>query len=198
MNNELTQQLAGITLAPWIQKASALRGVPRKVGGNQFRHAFSTLGILIDYQKIDPVLLKAAIIHDLFEDSKKIEVEFLKSEIISVDHDGEAVYKLAMEVTQDKRIFKNKSLFLKKIMEEGSTQAKILKCADRISNLTDLNHDIFNRHDMLRMLDDTRNYILPMAKEVDENMYKELRDLIRHRETILKLKVQLRHLLERK
>lgn len=198
MNDELTQRLAGITLAPWLQKASALRGVPRKIGGNQFRHAFSTLGILIDYQKIDAVLLKAAVIHDLFEDSRKINIEFLKSEIISIDSDGEAVYELAMEVTQDKSIHDNKSLFLKKILDEGTVKAKILKCADRISNLTELNHDAFNRHDMLRTLADTRNYILPMAKQVDENMFRELRDLIRHRETILSLKVQIKHLLERK
>lgn len=198
MNDDLTQKLAGITLAPWIQKASALRGVPRKTGGNQFRHAFSTLGILIDYQKIDAVLLKAAIIHDLFEDSKKINIEFLKNEFTTIDDDGEAVYALAQEVTQDKKVYRDKGLFLKKILEEGSVNAKILKCADRISNLTDLNHDIFNRHDMLKTLEDTRKYILPMARQVDDNMYTELNDLIRHREAILKFKVQILHLLERK
>ena len=32
-----------------------------------FRHQISTMGILLDYKIIDPVLLKAAVIHDLFE-----------------------------------------------------------------------------------------------------------------------------------
>ena len=32
-----------------------------------FRHQISTMGILLDYKIIDPVLLKAAMIHDLFE-----------------------------------------------------------------------------------------------------------------------------------
>jgi len=32
-----------------------------------FRHQMSTLAILLDYKFADPVLLKAAVIHDLFE-----------------------------------------------------------------------------------------------------------------------------------
>ena len=42
--------MKSIILAPYILKATALIGVKRKVGGNQFRHAFATLGILIDYK----------------------------------------------------------------------------------------------------------------------------------------------------
>ena len=59
--------LGGITMAPYIVKAMALIGVKRKGGSNMFRHQMSTLAILLDYKFIDPVLLKAACIHDLFE-----------------------------------------------------------------------------------------------------------------------------------
>ncbi len=44
------ETLKNIVLAPYIIKATALIGVQRKVGGNQFRHCFSTLGILLDYK----------------------------------------------------------------------------------------------------------------------------------------------------
>ncbi len=44
------EKLKKIVLAPYIIKATALIGVQRKVGGNQFRHCFSTLGILLDYK----------------------------------------------------------------------------------------------------------------------------------------------------
>ena len=61
--------LAHITLAPYIVKAMALIGVKRRGGSNMFRHQISTMGILLDYKILDPVLLKAAVIHDLFEDA---------------------------------------------------------------------------------------------------------------------------------
>ena len=47
----------------------ALIGVKRRSGSNMFRHQISTMGILLDYKITDPVLLKAAVIHDLFEDA---------------------------------------------------------------------------------------------------------------------------------
>ena len=61
--------LQEIALAPYIIKATALIGVCRKVGGNQFRHCFATLGILMDYKYFtNSVLLKASLLHDLLED----------------------------------------------------------------------------------------------------------------------------------
>ena len=60
---------SSIRLAPYIVKATALIGVKRRAGSNMFRHQISTMGILLDYKIIDPVLLKAAVIHDLFEDA---------------------------------------------------------------------------------------------------------------------------------
>src|SRR5438034_11842883 len=94
----LEQQLANITLAPYIVKAMALIGVRRKSGSNMFRHQISTMGILLDYKFIDPVLLKASVIHDLFEDAQGMP-GVSKEDIINIDSDGSAVYDLVMEVT---------------------------------------------------------------------------------------------------
>ena len=62
----LESTLGRIVMAPYIVKAMALIGVKRRVGSNMFRHQISTMGILLDYKITDPVLLKAALIHDLF------------------------------------------------------------------------------------------------------------------------------------
>ena len=64
----LERSLAGTTLAPYIVKAMAMIDRPRKTGSNMFRHQMSTMAILLDYKIVDPVLFKASVIHDLFEE----------------------------------------------------------------------------------------------------------------------------------
>src|SRR6478609_8241429 len=94
----LEQALTDMTLAPYIVKAMALIGVRRKGGSNMFRHQISTMGILLDYKIVDPVLLKAAVIHDLFEDASDMP-GVTEREITGLDTDGPEVYALVMEVT---------------------------------------------------------------------------------------------------
>jgi hypothetical protein len=176
MENFEEQALEKLVLAPYVQKSTALRGKYRYVGGNQFRHAFSTFAILLDYHYIDPVLLKASIIHDLFEDVKCVSPE----EITSLDSDGQAVYELVMEVTKRKK--EDKQDYLKRVLTQGSLNAKILKCADRISNLTDLHTDTFDKDFVKKYIEETKRWVIPMAEEVNANMLFELKDLIRRRE----------------
>jgi (p)ppGpp synthase/HD superfamily hydrolase len=180
--DDLENSLGRITLAPYIVKAMALIGVKRRAGSNMFRHQISTLAILLDYKIVDPVLLKAAVIHDLFEDAPNMP-GVTRNEITRIDSDGPAVYDLVMEVTirivNDVR--EPKPEYLRRIMQEGSTRAKILKLADRISNLTALgfvNDVAFVR----RYLAETRACILPYAQQVSEDMFRELSDLVASRE----------------
>lgn len=176
MQNDEMEKLKKIKLAPWIQKATRLRQKPRHVGGNQFRHQGKTLFILIDYLIIDSILLKAALIHDLFEEFDYAEF----NDLIYLDKDGYNVVQLVLEVTRkkDKKGQKEpKQIFLSRIRKKGSRRAKLLKCADRISNLTDLNSD-FDEHFIKRYLEESRDIILPMAKKVNKNMYIELKDII--------------------
>jgi GTP pyrophosphokinase len=180
MENFEKEILAEMVIAPYLQKATALRGVKRYVGGNQFRHAFATLAILIDYHYTDAVLLKASVIHDLIEDVKCTSYD----EIRGIDRDGEKVLALVLEVTRKKP--ESKEEFLQRILLQGSEQAKILKCADRISNLTDLHPDIFDKEYIKNMIAGTKKYVLPMAEQVNKDMLFELQDLIRRREQNLK------------
>ncbi len=173
--------LGTIRMAPYIVKAMALIGVRRRAGSNMFRHQISTMGILLDYKIIDPVMLKAALIHDLFEDAAGMP-GVSEGEITRIDSDGPAVYDLVMEVTvRDVGGVKEpKSEYLLRIMEHGSARAKVLKLADRISNLTALGfvHDFdFVR----RYVQETRAYILPHAEDVNADMFRELSDLVESR-----------------
>ena len=183
----LERTLGGITMAPYIVKAMALIGVKRRAGSNMFRHQISTMGILIDYKIVDPVLLKAAVIHDLFEDAPTMP-GVTESEICAIDSDGRAVYDLVMEVTirSVQGVREPKAEYLSRIMQEGSSRAKVLKLADRISNITALGfvHDVaFVR----RYLQETRVYILPYTAAINPNMSLELSDLVDSREYWLRV-----------
>jgi len=181
MENSEKYELEKMVLAPYVQKSTALRGKYRYVGGNQFRHALSTFAILLDYHYVDPVLLKASFIHDVFEDSTCVSA----SEIINLDADGPEVYMLVMEVTRT--IKETKDQYLERVLTTGSQKAKILKCADRISNLTDLHSDIFDKQFVHRYIEETKKWVYPMAKEVNDNMLIELKDIIRRREANMKI-----------
>ncbi|MBN1199831.1 MAG: hypothetical protein JXA23_10800 [Bacteroidales bacterium] len=181
MENYEEKALEQLVMAPYVQKSTALRGKFRYVGGNQFRHAFGTFAILLDYHYIDPVLLKASMIHDIFEDVKCVSRE----EIVNLDEDGPKVYDLVMEVTRQED--ESKPDYLERIRAKGSTNAKILKCADRISNLTDLHSDIFDKEFIKKYIDETKKFVLPMAEEVNHHMLFELKDLIKKREKGMKI-----------
>jgi len=170
--------LEAITLAPYIQKATALIGLSRRNGGNQFRHSMSTMAILIDYGYIDPVLLKSAVIHDLFEDFPQADPAAVRR----LDPDGDEVVRLVYEVT---RRDEPKRDFMARIRDHGSYLAKVLKVADRISNLTDLQPGVFPPRKIEAYLDETEEFVVPMAHEVDRNMAVEVEDLIRRRREIL-------------
>lgn len=175
------ENLRSITLTPYLIKATALIGKARHVGGNQFRHAFATLGILMDYKYFsNSVLLKASLVHDLFEDIPSTD----RTSLLHLDSEGFEVTKLVLEVT--KHPDETKASYLKRILRKGSVNAKILKVADRISNLTDVNRSIYTKAKMTEYLDETELYVLPMAEQVNENMVKELRDLINSRREMIK------------
>jgi GTP pyrophosphokinase len=178
MNAAFQQALAGITLAPYIVKASALIGIRRRGGSNMFRHQMSTLAILLDYKFIDPVLLKAAVIHDLFEDASTMP-GVTEQDITNLDADGPEVFKLVMEVTirTESGVTEPKPVYLRRVMLEGSSNARVLKLADRISNLTALGF-VNEQEFVRRYIGQTREFILPFAENINADMFKELSDLV--------------------
>ena len=179
--NEL-DSLKNLVLAPYILKATALISVQRQVGGNQFRHCFSTLGILLDYKLFnDSVLLKASLLHDLLEDLPETQVD----EIRWIDNEGNEVVNLVLEVTKQKE--ESKTQYLQRVLDWGSKKALLLKCADRISNLTDLHRDTQTPERISDYLDQTEKYVIPMARLVNPDMVIELTDMVERRRRILKI-----------
>ncbi|MGE5815524.1 MAG: HD domain-containing protein [Acidobacteriota bacterium] len=176
--HDFESTLGAMTLAPYIVKAMALVGVKRRGGSNMFRHQISTLGILLDYKIIDPVILKAAVIHDLFEDAAGMP-GVSEAEITRIDADGPDVYALVMEVTirTVNGIAEPKEEYLLRVMRHGSPRARLLKLADRISNLTALGF-VHDAAFVQRYLQETRDYILPYAEAINVNMFRELSDLV--------------------
>ena len=172
-------RLKGTHLAPYIQLATALIGKTREGGGNMFRHQLDTMATLIDYGYIDPVLLKAAVVHDLIEDVPDFNHNLL---IMEVDYESPAVYDLVMEVTRGPG--ETKSEFLTRLLERGSRYAKVLKVADRISNMIDLGF-VINTAFISRYTDETVNYVFPIAEQVDKAMLSELQSLVDSRRKYL-------------
>jgi (p)ppGpp synthase/HD superfamily hydrolase len=177
------QELRDITLAPYIAKARSLIRVPGKGGANLFRHQLFTLTVLIDYGITDPILLKAAVIHDLFENAAASHSSNLEEEVRQIDVDGPAVCSLVLEVTirSEDNSSESKSQYLSRIMVSGSHRAKILKLADRISNVTFLGF-VHKKCFVERYLAETRSEILPYAESINKDMFRELSDLVNDRE----------------
>ena len=178
MEQKAMLTLRDIYLAPYMQLATALIGKERRAGGNMFRHQLDTMTILIDYGYIDSVLLKASCIHDVVEDIPDFDI----NNIINVDEEGEDVYRLVLEVTRRKE--EDKPAFLRRIINEGSQKAKLLKTADRISNMISLGY-VTDSKFIERYCDETEFFIFPIALEVDYNMYQELISLVMSRRKYL-------------
>ena len=172
------QEMKGMHLAPYIQVATNLIGKSREAGGNMFRHQIDTMAILIDYGYIDSVLLKASVVHDLLEDIP----DFNHNILLSIDFESHEVYKLVQEVTR--RHGETKPDFLTRIRETGSKTAKILKVADRISNMISLGF-VNNLEFVERYINETERYLIPIAQEVSQYMLRELSDLVKSRRKYL-------------
>jgi len=170
MEQSNLEELAAVTLTPYIQRATALIGVPRKIGGNQFRHMMATLDLLEDIPETDQQI------------------------ILNADVEGSEVLTIVRELTR--RPDESKTDYLIRIRDEASFKSKIIKLADRISNLTDINTDIFDYEFISRYIDETEKYLLPMAKEINENMYNELYDLIVRKKKLITNLWQMQNILK--
>jgi len=181
-NDSNLDELRDITLTPYIQIALPLITVPRRIGGNMFRHQMATMAILIDYKFIDSVMLKAAVIHDLLEDIPDTPFE----KIINADNEGSEVLKIVLELTKHP-INESKPEYLTRLHKNGSFRAKVIKLADRISNITDITTDIFDKDWIDKYIKQTEEYILPMAADINEDMHRELSDSLAKKKKLVSI-----------
>lgn len=118
------------------------KGQLRKGEGSTpyINHPIQVANLLANYAgETDPVLISAAILHDVVEDTvnSSLERDELVGEISEIF--GEEILLLTLEVTDDKTLDK---LERKRLQVENashkSDRAKKLKIADKIMNLRDL------------------------------------------------------------
>ena len=150
-----------------------------------FRHQLETFTILLEYGYHDRILLKASILHDFIEDGNDLR-NVLRQQIRELDKDGEEVLKLVEEMTirEKNGIEEPKSEYLTRIMTSGSNLAKVLKLADRISNVASL--AVINNIDFIkRYLKETMEFILPYAEQINKEMGIELKELIELKEKLV-------------
>ena len=87
----------------------------------------------------DPVLLSAAILHDVIEDTVKSVKERDELIILISKLFGEEILSLTLEVTDDKTLEKKERKRLQiENASHKSEKAKMLKIADKIMNLRDI------------------------------------------------------------
>jgi (p)ppGpp synthase/HD superfamily hydrolase len=103
-------------------------------------HPIQVTNLLVNEAgETDPILLSAAILHDVVEDTVDSveERDILIEEIRSVF--GEDILALTLEVTDDKTLLKEERKRLQvEHAAEKSVRAKKLKSADKIMNIRDL------------------------------------------------------------
>jgi GTP pyrophosphokinase len=178
MDEDDMLRLKSMHLAPYMQLATVLIGNLRRSGGNMFRHQIDTMAILLDYGYIDSVLLKASIIHDLIEDVPGFDPD----RILEIDDESADVFKLVLEVTR--RPIENKAEFLARIRDFGSDKARVLKSADRISNMISLGY-VTDIEFVRRYTDETESQVFPIAALADKRMLDELEELVATRREYL-------------
>ncbi|MDR1286883.1 MAG: hypothetical protein LBK08_04665 [Treponema sp.] len=178
MTTEEMLRLKGTHLAPYIQLATSLIGKTREGGGNMFRHQLDTMATLIDYGYIDSILLKASIVHDVIEDIP----DFNHNLLLAIDYESHAVYDLVLEVTRLPG--ETKPEFLTRICKTGSRNSRVLKVADRISNMISLGF-VVNTGFIDRYVIETEQYVFPIAEKADKAMLAELKSLVASRRRYL-------------
>ena len=83
-----------------------------------------------------------------------------------------------------RRPIETKAEFLTRIREFGSDKSRVLKSADRISNMISLGY-VTDVEFVKRYTDETENLIFPIAALADQRMLKELVELVTTRREYL-------------
>jgi (p)ppGpp synthase/HD superfamily hydrolase len=135
--NDLALILKSLDFAAFRHKGQLRKGE----GSTPYiNHPIQVANLLANYAgEADPVLISAAILHDVVEDTVNSTSE--RDELIDQISEifGEEILSLTLEVTDDKTLdkFERKKLQIESAPHK-SDRAKKLKIADKIMNLRDL------------------------------------------------------------
>lgn len=149
-----------------VKRISILHDGQKRIGTDfpYVIHPIAVCEILYNHGVTDTNVLFAALLHDTLEDTT-----ITKDEIIELTNEN--VYHLVLILTKEKRY--NPDAYFSEIAKNKN--AKLIKVADRISNLMDsvTTNQAFRK----RYVDETEKYFLDLAKGtvLEELLFKELK-----------------------
>jgi guanosine-3',5'-bis(diphosphate) 3'-pyrophosphohydrolase len=119
-------------------------GQTRKGNTNSpyINHPIKVVSLLLRFREEDSELLSAAALHDIIEDTAKGEQEIIELEAIIKKEFGSKVLSIVQEVSDDKQLpfYERKEKQIKDTTYL-SNDAKKIKIADKICNITDIKKD---------------------------------------------------------
>lgn len=133
------------------------------------RHPLSVALILAEEMgKVETFLLCAALLHDVIEDSN---IPIQEIQHACGTQVMQAVALLTKPLPEESKEQRDAAYYER--LAEGPTLAQLVKCADRLDNLRSM-QALGDEARLLRYIEETRRYILPIAAQADPYLYESL------------------------
>ena len=148
----------------------------RDEGIRYFEHCREVALILIKYGPTNPDELIVGLLHDVYED------QFVPRGMIKQLF-GSAVNEALKALSHEKPFYKSHGKIIKTIenkkeyfesIRQNSVLVRRVKLADRLHNLLTL--DFCKPEKRVRKIEETREYVLPIAQETDARFFKAIKD----------------------
>ena len=148
----------------------------RDEGVRYFEHCRNVALILIKYGPTNPDEIIVGILHDIYED------QFVPRGMISKLF-GDKVNEAIKSLSHEKPFYKSHGKIIKKSETQkeyfdsiriSSVLVRRVKLADRLNNLVTL--EFCKPEKRVRKIKETREYILPIAKETDVRFFKAIKN----------------------
>jgi len=160
----------------WFSKVK-FNGIYRKSWEPYFRHLERTAEIILkEFEKPTIEKVALALLHDIFEDTytyvdtiKLITWERLYEKLVILSKDIKN--KTTIYTKFPNKLIRNKNYF-ERLLSCKDENVIDVKLADRIDNLRTI--DVFPEEKIKKKIQETKDYILPLAKEHNLEAYKLL------------------------
>jgi len=151
-----------------------------------------TIDVMLHYDKeITPEIVSAALLHDVLEDDKSVDVNYFTNQF------GSEVYSIVKPLTKSEwRSFPGNSKSEKKHalnleyfkeLNESSDASKIIKLADRWNNIQCI-HLAPDKDKLNYYIAETKEFYLPFAKENSTSYYEKISNRVEQLESMIKVK----------
>lgn len=149
-------------------------------------HPMRVANILInEFNVKEPESIALAFVHDVYEDGGVTKQEL-------IDHLGSQVAAGVLQLSKNWDVFQHNGEFQEdfywQVLEDSPYWVRIVKIADRLDNIRDYDRMILATIDgrpydrkqdkRLKYMENTREYVLPMAKRTDRAGYDKIKEIV--------------------